>query len=263
MLRKITYILLSLYAILILYTIIGRYFGQGYQPIFTPLLTLLAFIFAILHASQFMGWRRASVLLGTTFSISLLFECVGVATGFVYGPYHYTEKLGIKFLNLVPLLIPITWFMMSYPAFVIAVQILKPRQKIWVWRLAVATVGALVMTAWDLAMDPLMVAGGHWIWEVQGGYFGIPVQNFWGWWLTVFVSFSVFLWLINLTPGFLDPARSQGKLFIQLAVLSYAITGFSTVITNFQAGLTGPGLVGLFSMGPWIIYTWITEENNG
>jgi uncharacterized membrane protein len=34
--------------------------------------------------------------------------------------YHYTDKLGYKFLELVPLIIPVAWFMLSYPSFIIA-----------------------------------------------------------------------------------------------------------------------------------------------
>jgi putative membrane protein len=43
---------------------------------------------------------------------------------------------------------------------------------------------ALAMTAWDLALDPQMVAWGFWIWAEPGGYFGIPWSNFIGWVLT-------------------------------------------------------------------------------
>ena len=57
------------------------YAGVPYQPFFTPLLTLLAFTFAIQHGSQNLGWKRTLLLLLLTFTISLLFECVGVATG--------------------------------------------------------------------------------------------------------------------------------------------------------------------------------------
>jgi len=69
------------------------------------------------------------------------------ALQFVCAVYHYTDKLGAKFLGLVPYLIP-------------------------------AAVGGLVMTAWDVVMDPIMVAGGHWVWDVNGAYHGIPLQNF-------------------------------------------------------------------------------------
>jgi putative membrane protein len=93
-----------------------------------------------------------------------MFESVGVATAWIYGPYHYTDQLGPKFLGLVPYLISLAWFMMSYPSFVIADQ-LKPssrnpfRAGRWQRILAVAVTDGLVMTAWNLIMDPIRVAG--------------------------------------------------------------------------------------------------------
>ena len=190
--RKLTNILLIIYALLTTYTLVSLYLGVPYHPFFTPLLTLLAFSFAILHGWQNLGWKQTLLLLLLTFAISLLFECVGVATGWVYGAYHYTDKLGFKFLGLVPLLIPVAWFMMTYPSYVIARYLLPTGKNAWIWRFQVAALGALIMTAWDLAMDPMMVAGGHWVWEQPGAYFGIPLQNYWGWWLTTFITFLFF-----------------------------------------------------------------------
>ena len=213
MLRKVSNLLIIIYTVFILYTIASRFLWPFYQPFFTPFLTVLAFIFALDHASQTLGWRRTMLFLGITFTVSLLFESVGVATGLIFGPYHYTDELGIKFLNLVPILIPLAWIMMSYPAFVIAIRFIKFSQNLWIWRLCVASVGAAVMTAWDLAMDPLMVAGDHWVWEVQGAYFGIPIQNFWGWWLTVFVAFCIFLFIANIKPGQLSINSNQNRAF--------------------------------------------------
>ena len=80
--------------------------------------------------------------------------------------YHYTDKLGAKFLGLVPYLIPAAWFMMSYPSFIITDRLIPANWKRWQRILAVAAVGGLVMTAWDVIMDPIMVAGGHWVWDV-------------------------------------------------------------------------------------------------
>jgi uncharacterized membrane protein len=39
--------------------------------------------------------------------------------------YHYTDQLGYKFLGLVPLLIPIAWFMLSYPSFIITSRLIQ------------------------------------------------------------------------------------------------------------------------------------------
>jgi uncharacterized membrane protein len=249
--RRLSVLLLLIYAILTVYIVISAYLGVRYQPFFTPLMTLLAFVFALLHGSQRIGWGRTLLLLGLTFGISLLFESVGVATGWVYGPYHYTEKLGVKFLDLVPLLIPVAWFMMTYPSYIIAERIVPERWSIWGWRLGVAAAGAMIMTAWDLAMDPMMVAGEHWVWEVEGAYFGVPLQNFWGWWLTTFVTFILFLMIARIGPG--EKPLTDLR-FDRLAILSYAITGLSTVLVVLQAGMGGPALAGFFAMLPWVLW---------
>jgi len=249
---KLTKLILIIFAILTIYNLVSMYAGVPYQPFFTPLLTLLAFTFAIQHGSQNLGWKHTLLLLGLTFAISLLFECVGVATGKVYGPYYYTDKLGYKFLGLVPLLIPVAWFMMTYPSYVIASRLVPSFKSTQTWKLAVASVGAVVMTAWDLVMDPMMVAGGHWVWEEPGAYFGIPLQNYLGWFLTTFVTFWLFLSLARIHPR----QDSSNDSFNQLPILSYAILGISTILTDFLFGLGGPALVGIFAMLPWVLLGW-------
>ena len=248
-LRQLTLALLILYTLLTAYSVARGFLGLGYIPFFTPLLSLLAFTFALLHAGQSLGWRRALLLLALTFAVSLLFESVGVATGWIYGAYHYTDKLGPKFLGLVPYLIPVAWFMMTYPTYVIAQRILPAR----VGRLALAGVGALIMTAWDLAMDPMMVAGGHWVWDQPGAYFDVPLQNYCGWWLTIFVAFLLFLLLGKIQPGEALPWEGS---FTRLAVISYAVTGLSSILVDLQSGLGGPALAGLFAMLPWVVLAW-------
>jgi putative membrane protein len=256
---KLTKLILIVYVLLTIYNLVSLYAGMPYQPFFTPLLTLLAFTFALQHGSQNLGWKRMLLLLVLTFAISLSFECVGVATGKVYGPYHYTDKLGPKFLGLVPLLIPVAWFMMTYPSYVIANKVVPALKSTWRRRLVVAGVGALVMTAWDLVMDPMMVAGGHWVWEEPGAYFGIPIQNYLGWWLTTFVTFWLFLTLGRTHPEH----DSSSDSFKQLAIWSYAVVGISTILTDFLFGLDGPALVGIVAMLPWVLMGWFSTSDTG
>lgn len=253
-LRLASTYLIWLYAFLTAYVALSFSFGQPFQPVFTPILTLLALVFALLHGAQRIGWKRILLLLALTFLVSLIFESIGVATGRVYGKYHYTARLGPKFLGLVPYLIPAAWFMMIYPSFVIAERLAPAGGKAWQRKLGIAALGGIIMTAWDLGMDPLMVAGGHWVWDEPGSYFGVPVQNYWGWWLTTFITFALFLWL---STSLQQKVRnhSQDDLDGQ-AVISYAITGSSTILISFQSGLGGSALVGLFAMLPWIIAYW-------
>jgi len=256
--RKLTKLVLIIYILLTVYTLVSLFIGIPYHPFFTPLLTLLAFVFALLHGSQNLGWKHTLLLLALTFGVSLLFESVGVATGLVYGPYHYTDKLGFKFLGLVPLLIPVAWFMMTYPSYVIAERLVPAVKNKWARWLLIAALGAVVMTAWDLAMDPMMVAGGHWVWEVPGVYFGVPLQNYWGWWLTTFVTFILFLGLSRIAPVHPSP----GSRFARMAIWSYAITGLSSIIVDFQFNLGGPALVGIFAMLPWVVLGWLIPSGN-
>ncbi len=250
-LRRATIIFLFLYALLTAYAIFSSIFKAPLPMLFTPLATLAGSIFAFLHAWRREGWKRALLLLGLVIVVSLAFESVGVATGLVYGPYHYTDKLGPKFLGLVPYLIPVAWFMMSYPSFVIADRIVPAGWRRGGRLLAVAAVGGLAMTAWDLIMDPIMVYNQHWVWDVNGAYHGIPLQNFWGWWLTVFTTYALYLLLAGQgrqpTDAFAD----------RLVVISYFATALGLIIPSLVTGSGELALIGIFSMFPWVVAGWL------
>ena len=250
-LRKLTFLAFLIFISAVVYTTTEiSIYGAHFPPSITQLVTLLAFLFAVLHSADRLGWKHSLLLLGLTFAVSLLFECVGVATGWIYGPYHYTDLLGPKFLGLVPLVIPAAWFMMMYPSFVITSRVI-PRawQGGFRW-VGMAAMGATVMTAWDLVMDPLMVVSGHWVWEVKGAYFGIPLQNYAGWWLTTFVTFALFLLLGGAS---LAKSARQSTWFDQLAIASYLIIGLSNILIVSSFSIQGPGLAGLFAMLPWVL----------
>jgi putative membrane protein len=141
--------------------------------------------------------------------------------------------------------------MMSYPSFVIADRLVPSGWKRWQRLLSVAAVGGLVMTAWDLVMDPNMVAGGHWVWDTNGAYFGIPLQNFWGWWLTIFTTFALYLWMFGKGA---KPAEAR---FDRLALASYLVTALGIVIVSLVTGASSLALIGLFAMIPWVMTGWL------
>lgn len=252
MLRKITLILLVIYGLLVLYSTVSLAATHSVPSFMTPLATLTGFSVALLHAGQRQGWGRALLLLALVFIVALTFESVGVATGLVYGPYHYTELLGLKFMGLVPYLIAVAWFMMMYPSFVMADWV-TPASLMGAGRLlAIAAIGGLVMTSWDVVMDPIMVAGKNWVWDVKGDYFGVPLQNFWGWWLTVFTTFVIYLLIIRKGPS------TSEALFDRQALVLYMITGYSNVIVALTDGLGGPALAGFFALTPWVVWSWVS-----
>jgi uncharacterized membrane protein len=249
--RKFLLGLLVLYGLIVLYATLTVAVGARVPDFIVPFATLTGFTFALFHASDRLGWKKALLLLALVFIVALLFESVGVATGLVYGPYHYTEKLGPKFLGLVPYLIAVAWFMMMYPSFVIAEWLVPFSWKGAKRLLTLAAVGGLIMTSWDVVMDPIMVAGKHWIWDEPGAFFGVPLQNYWGWWLTVFVTFVIYLLVTRNRPAVKE------AWFDRFALVAFMITGYGNIISAVSGGLAGPGLAGFFALTPWVIVAWI------
>jgi len=184
---------------------------------------VLAFTaFSLLHAGLTLGWRRLLWFFGLSVVISYFMEEVGVRTGWIFGHYHYGDMLGFK-LGHVPLLIPLGWFMMIYPSWVVArallggVNVGQPAG-----RLILALIAALIMTGWDMVMDPPMAAAGKWVWEDGGPYFGVPAHNYLGWVLTTFLVYLAFDAVTRIRERSGEAYRFGGA-FAALPVLAYAL----------------------------------------
>ena len=161
------------------------------------LMTLSLMLFSLFHAWYMLGGRHTLIFFAIATVVSWLFEQVGVATGLIYGAYHYSALLGPK-LGHVPLLIPLAWFMMIYPSYVVANLIADGAptgtrgglgRLVWL-----SLLSGMVMTAWDVVMDPLLSGGvmHAWVWEQGGAYFSVPAQNFAGWLLTTFTVYLLY-----------------------------------------------------------------------
>jgi uncharacterized membrane protein len=160
-------------------------------------LIVIVVLFCLWHASSVLGVRLTLVFFTITAVTSWIFEEIGVATGLIYGPYHYTATLG-PWLGSVPVLIPLAWFMLVYPSYVVANLIVDG------WPVGtpggrghfvgLALLGALVMTAWDLVVDPVLSGPtvGAWVWERGGPYYGVPIQNYLGWIVTTFTVYLLY-----------------------------------------------------------------------
>lgn len=118
---------------------------------------------------------------GALYLISLASELLGTTAGLPFGPYRYGDGLGIKWFAHVPVLVPASWFMMALPSFALATRWVTTHRA---WRLVVAT-GLLV--SWDLALDPAMShLMPYWVWGSDGPYYGMPLLNLAGWYVTGF-----------------------------------------------------------------------------
>jgi uncharacterized membrane protein len=133
------------------------------------------FLATVSSAAVAHGPRAALVLVLVAGGGGFVAEAAGVATGYPFGSYVYDDALGPTFLG-VPLVIPLAWTMMAYPALLVGRRLS---------RRYVPIVGGWALASWDVFLDPQMVAAGFWRWEQGGpqlpGIPGIPVTNFLGW----------------------------------------------------------------------------------
>ena len=147
------------------------------------LLTSILALFSLTHAWYSIGGRLTLAFFGLSAAIAWAYEQAGVATGLVFGAYHYTDYLGPK-LGERPVPDPAGLVHDDLPE-------LRDREP-GAGRprdgdagggrslVRLAAVSAVVMTAWDLVVDPILSgpSARAWIWDNGGPYFGIPIQNF-------------------------------------------------------------------------------------
>ena len=155
-------------------------------------------VFIILHMLTMYRGRDIAAFYAITLVISNAFENLSILTGFPFGHYEYTDALGLK-LFLVPVLVGASYVGAAYASWIVALAILRQWRRPLTGASIVVTpaFAAFFMTMWDLSFDPnSSTIRQWWIWRDGGAYFGVPVSNFIGWYLTVFVFMLVFAaWL--------------------------------------------------------------------
>src|SRR5687768_7993944 len=138
----------------------------------------LAFAALALFLARRVGGRWLGAF-AALYLLSLASELAGTTVGLPFGPYHYTDGLGVKLFGHVPVLIPASWFFMALPSYALALRRHPDRVGPRI------VVGSLVLLSWDLALDPAMsLVTKYWIWGTEGPYYGMPLLNLVGWYVT-------------------------------------------------------------------------------
>jgi uncharacterized membrane protein len=187
----------------------------GVRAAFTVLTVLLGYLLSVAHALLSRGVRAAVALVATATLGGFAVEAAGVATGFPFGTYDYSGQLGPKLLG-VPLIIPLAWTWMAWPAWLAALRLARGRAA----RIALAAAG---LAAWDLFLDPQMVTEGYWSWRsprpALPGVPGIPIGNYLGW-----LGFALVLMAALSTAAgpSADMANAQDRPVLTLWFWTYA-----------------------------------------
>jgi putative membrane protein len=217
-------------------------------------IVLLGSALSVTHAAVAHGPRTALGLVLLVGVTAVAFEAVGLATGFPYGSYTYSDDLGPTLLG-VPFLVPLAWLMMAWPSWVLAGRLARGRRRTVV-RIAVA---AAVFAGWDVVLDPQMVQAGYWTWEhPRPGLPGIdtvPLTNLAGWLLAGVVLMTLLDVLVARSSvgdvprvGAAAPLLALGWMTLGGALAHAGWLGLPGSAA-WGAGLAVPVLVALFGQG--------------
>jgi putative membrane protein len=207
-----------------------------------PLYVVLGALAALAHAAARFGARRAGLLLLVGAVVSLGAELLGTSTGYPFGPYSYTPLLGYRVLGLVPFPIPLSWFFMLYCCLAMCGRLL-PAADSARGRMTWALAAGAMLTAWDVSMDPAMSrATSHWVWQVNGPFYGMPWVNFAGWLLTGTVVARLMIAIVP--PSEVAERASPSRLPLAL----YAVNGVMPVALCARYGLVWAAVLGAAAM---------------
>jgi uncharacterized membrane protein len=213
----------------------------GVSNVTNAIVTMLcALVFTLLHGALAFGWGRLAIFVALAVVVSFISEVIGVATGWIFGNYHYTDNFGPKILG-VPPITQAGYVSMGYASLIIARVILDRLRTPKGWGiLAVPICATFVMVSWDVAMDPYQsTVSGDWIWRDGGPYFGVPLHNYVGWFGTVFVLTLVYMAYERVNPLPKPSGLAARRWFWSLPVVNYALIAVGIVLVPFVGGLDG------------------------
>lgn len=190
--------------------------GWNFQTQMLVASAVLMFCACLASAAHVLGLRPALHLALIALPVGWFAEQMGASYGWFFGSYDYTDVLGPQ-LGQVPLVIPLMWFALSYTGYVMANLI--------VWQtpcdgatssgrsVVLSFLAALIVTAYDLGVDPYMVYKlKAWIMvKHDGWWFGETLQGFAGWMLVAFVIVFAFRLTLRRSRAQPAPARTRRR----------------------------------------------------
>lgn len=231
-------------------------------------------LFALAHGAVLYGKRGIAMFVCLCLAIGNVIENIGVTTGFPFGTYYFTDVMGPKLFQ-VNVMLGLAYVGMLYLSWTLA-EIILNRSHVRLAGHRVLTMpllAALIMTCWDLSMDPIWSTVKHaWIWVHGGAYFGVPLSNFVGWYLDVYLicqSFALYLWKFSGSRN--APCRKYSR----VAVIFYAVSAGGNLLLLLPSKefpiLTDPAglrwklgaitaacaLVTVFTMGVFSCMAWM------
>ena len=266
------YLLLTLLFCYLAARVLQLYAGRIPNLLIVALHVLPPALFALIHGARIYRSRGILVFMTLALGVGVFSETLSLRSGIPFGHYRFTDLMGPKLFDL-PILLALAYVGMGYLSWVVAFVILDCRSGPLLGRKIVGLplLASFVMTAWDLSMDPVWADIDHaWVWLNGGSYYGVPISNFFGWFLTVYIFYQLFA--LYLRSRAIIPADTNDR---RLAIVFYFVSaaGNLLVIAPLSAGgvfvdATGrhwmissilwvSRLVSIFVMMPLCVIAWL------
>ena len=238
--------------------LLGTLTGRWYVFVF-----LAVYLWIAVHQ---IGLRRTVLFTLIVWPTAFLSEYSSIRTGFPYGWYEYlpdgfadrelwigSGKLAIPFFD------SLSYTFLNYTGYATALFLTTPRlTDSWNVQLALTNRGArglkLLVTAaavtmlLDVIIDPIAQLGDRWFlgkiyrYPHGGVYFGVPLSNFVGWWLTSAAAVGIYmavdaLWGgVRMRPRPYLPVRGLWAPALWLGTAAFNIVVTFVVAARAEAG---------------------------
>jgi uncharacterized membrane protein len=166
------------------------------------LLAALTSLLALGKRLPFQNVATSAVLI-TVISGCIL--SVGTLSGVPFGPFHYSDLLGEKLLDVLPWPMPLVWMVVIINARGVARLIMRPWRKTNYYGYWVIGFTCLLAVLLDVGLEPFAVfVKDYWIWRISRPalhWYTAPWVNFLGWFVTALAILAFTTpWLINKQP---------------------------------------------------------------
>ena len=244
----------------------GVYLGT-FLPFWLGALQLLSMLVGnFFHCSAAMSPRVAVVLfIWSTVSTGIM-ETIGINTGWPFGPYHYADDiLGPKLPGGVPVMVPLSYFMNSYPVFVLSNFLFFQVAYSWPHKFIeiafIPAINTFLNVCFDMAIDPSTTHLKYYIWEDYTNcnifqpsskeyaetYFCVPIVNFKGWFITTGILYYPFYLYLKYAPPPREYFESPlGWIYQSMGLAPFAGFFLTTVFNELTPSLR---LISFFVLG--------------
>lgn len=143
---------------------------------------MTALLSMFLHGLYIFGNKIILVFI-ITYIVSTIFELLSLKTSFnIFGVRYKYNLMGVY-----PLEVTFAWVIFKYLSLFLAITI---GDYLSLSKITEIILLSLIMVSIDLIIDPVSVKRKMWSWQTGSRYFGIPLKNFFGWFLvSIIVSF--------------------------------------------------------------------------